>query len=748
LSETDSSASASKPAAASARKGRGRSAPPRDPLKTFTWFIAFPTVAVYILICVLVLATLHLMTGEINRIDSDRGRKSIGAAFDSIALQLGEQVADEATWNEAYLNTYVDYNPAWLDSTWATTARADGHYDTVIVTDARGSIIFGESTRGPLTGQIAAQYSATAEAIAALDLAIAERGDDSSVSHLAKGGGGVSALAAAVIHGATGQMVVPAADRRILWLGKLIDEEMLDDIAHRFHVPVPRLAAEPPHGGDQDWLELTDVAGAPVGVLVWRPLRPGDAAFIHATSIASIILLIIGVLIFIVLYAFRRSVERRAESDERDWIGARFDPSTGLVNRFGLEESIVKLIRGRNGEIKVAMAYIEFEGLKDVAGSYGQETAEALLNHLADLIDDAVDRQAQIARLGPDEFALCRTGEDAGQMVRGFARSVIELVAEAIPLEDLRLKLGATIGVAETTVGRKTVGDIFKQATAALQRARETGGNHIVEHDPSLEVNRQRRLDLQADIRRGLDAEEFDLEYQPIIDFDSQALLGVEALLRWPRRTGGPMGPGEFIPAAEASGLIEELGLYALRRACRDIARYPQLKLSVNVSTVQFRSPTLASKIDSILSATSFPSQRLQLEITESFLLAQPDRAKAAIEELRGRGITIALDDFGTGFSSVGYLRQFRFDRVKLDRSLVDELDMDPVKTALVESTMVFAFAMGLAVTAEGVERREEAAVLARLGCREFQGYLFSKPLKLDALDRLMKQGEALRRAS
>jgi EAL domain-containing protein (putative c-di-GMP-specific phosphodiesterase class I) len=208
------------------------------------------------------------------------------------------------------------------------------------------------------------------------------------------------------------------------------------------------------------------------------------------------------------------------------------------------------------------------------------------------------------------------------------------------------------------------------------------------------------------------------------------------------------MSPGEFIPAAEASGLIEDLGLFALRRACRDVARFTTLKLSVNVSTVQFRSPTLSSRIDAILAASGFPPGRLQLEITESFLLAQPERAKAAIEELRSRGIAIALDDFGTGFSSIGYLQQFSFDRVKLDRSLIDDIDFDPVKAALVESTMVFAFAMGLSVTAEGVERREEAATLIRLGCREFQGFLFSRPLALGALERLMQpQSELLLKA-
>jgi len=729
-------------------RARGSFTLPSDPLQAFTWLVAFPTVAVYVVICLLVLATLHLMTGEINRIDADRGKKAITAAFDSISVQLGEQVADEATWNDAYLNTYVAFSPAWLDGTWGAAARADGPYDTAIVTDAAGRIVFGESARGPLTGDVASLFSGVAATAQALDGAIAQIGDDASVARLARSqDGAVVALAAAVIHGATGQVVVPAADRRILWVAKTIDEEKLDDIARRFHVPVPRLVAERRPATDDDWIEIRDAAGRPIGTLVWRPLRPGDAAFIHATSVASIVLLIVGTLIFIVLTAFRRSVERRAESDERDWISARFDPSTGLTNRFGLEESIVKLIRGRDGQIKVAMAHIELEGLKDIAGSYGQETAEALLEHLAHLIDVGIDKQAQIARLGPDEFALLRTGDEASELIRRFARTVIELLAEAIPLGDLRLKLGASIGVADAEVGRKSVADIFKKAAAAVQRARETGGNHIVEHDPSLEAARHRRLLIQADIRRGLDAEEFDLEYQPIFDFGSQAMLGVEALLRWPRRSSGPMSPGEFIPAAEASGLIEELGLYALRRACRDIAPYPELKLSVNVSTVQLRSPTLSAKIDKILASTQFPAQRLQLEITESFLLAQPERAKAALEELRGRGIEIALDDFGTGFSSVGYLRQFKFDRVKLDRSLVDEIDLDPVKTAMVESTMVFAFAMGLAVTAEGVERREEAALLTRLGCREYQGYLFSRPLKLGALDRLLKEGTALRRA-
>jgi diguanylate cyclase (GGDEF)-like protein len=725
------------PGKSAAGRKSAASAAPRNPLRNFTLWVALPTAAVYVVGCVLVLWTLQLMTGEINRVDGDRARKAMAAALGSIAQQLGEHVGGQANWTEAYLNSYVNLNPAWLDSTWGDTARDDGYYDTAVVTDSGGAILFGESSAGPLSGTLDAHYSATAASIAALDSAIAAEGDDAVVWGLARRGDGIAAVAAAVIHGAGGQISVPAADRRILWLSRTIDPGMLKDLAHRFQIPVPRLGPDESAGPGEDTLALVDASGAPIGHLVWRPLRPGDAAFLHATGVASVVLLIIGGLLFVVLHAFRRNVERRAEIEERDWFSARYDLSTGLLNRFGLEESISRLIPRRQGELNVAIACIEFEGVKDVIGSYGEETAEALLDRLAELIDSGIDGGAQIARLGPDEFALWRTGEDAGPLIRRHARVVLSIVAESIPLGDLRLKLAASIGVAEASVTRKTIGEALLLAGAALQRARETGGNHVIEFEPSLEADRRARLALQADIRRGLTANEFDLEYQPIFDFSTEAMLGVEALLRWPHRAGGAMSPGEFIPAAEASGLIEELGLFALRKACAEILPLGDIKLSVNVSTVQFRSPTLATQIDDILASTGFPAWRLQLEITESFLLLQADRAKAIIEELRGRGISIALDDFGTGFSSVGYLRQFSCDRVKLDRSLVEDVDVDPVKAALVESTMVFAFALGLAVTAEGVERREEAAVLTRLGCNEFQGYLFSRPLKLDALSRL-----------
>jgi EAL domain-containing protein (putative c-di-GMP-specific phosphodiesterase class I)/GGDEF domain-containing protein/sensor domain CHASE-containing protein len=718
------------------RRERERSWARRSPLTTFSYWVALPAVLVYVGVCVLVLTSLSLMTADLNRIDWERDRNAVAAAMDSFRQQLAHTVTDEATWTEAYLNTYVVDNLAWLDGTWGNSARSGDNFDTAIVTDVEGTILFGESRRGPLSGNISSHFSAPKELLTALDTATAPD-QGTSIARFSKTVQGVSALAAAVIRTSNGQSSVPHAERRILWLARQLDPAVLKEIGTRFQIPVPRLAAQPVEG--EDHLALTDAADTAIAGLAWRPLRPGDAAFTRAASVASLVLLGVGIMVFAVLVAFRRSVERRAEADEREWISARYDAGTGLLNGFGLEESLVRQIPKREGRVTVAVASIELEGLRDVIDSYGRETAEHLLDALADQIDAGTEGRAMFARMSPDALLLCRTGEDAGELVRQFSRIVIEILGEPIALGDLRLKLGCSIGVAETTCAREGIGAAIRMGASASQHARETGGNHIVEYEEAIDERRHRRLELQADIRRGLDEDEFDVEYQPIFDFSNQVLAGVEALVRWRRRADGPLSPGQFIPAAEASGLIEELGMFVLRRACRDIAQFPSLKLSVNVSTVQFRSPRLARQIDRILIANNFPPERLQLEITESFLLAQPDRARAAIEELRSRGIVIALDDFGTGFASIGYLREFQFDRVKLDRSLVDELHRDPVKAALVQSTMVFAFAMGLAVTAEGVERHEEARALTRIGCREFQGYLFSKPLPLEALHRLLR---------
>lgn len=721
--------------AASARSAK-KPARQGSALVNFTVWIALPAVAVYFGVCALVFVAMHLMSAEMNAIDSDRGKSAIAAAVESLVVSLAESTADEATWTEAYINTYIEPNPAWHDSTWGSTARISDTYDTAILTDVDGKIVFGETSRGPVSGTLAELFTGVPELLAELETGVSRLGDDATVAHLSRTERGPVALAGAVVHGSSGQASIPREQRRVLWLARQLDDIMLRDVATRFDLPLPRLVEAPQPGHDS--MALADAAGTDIATIDWPPRRPGDPAFAHTATVAVLVMLIIGVLVFVVLAAFRHSIKQRAVSDARDWYNARYDETTGLLSRFGLEEQLANLIPKKRGELPLAVSQINVDGLMDVVGLYGREAANELLIALAARFDAVTDGQATIARTGPTEITLARVGDDAAGMIRGFAERILAGAGDPVPVGNLKLKIGLSIGVVDAPATRGNVGTIIRMAETAVARARETGGNHIVEYDPAIEDERRRRIELQADIRRGLEAGEFDLEYQPIIDFRTQAILGVEALMRWNRRAAGPMGPGEFIPAAEASGLIDDLGMFALRRAIEEIGPLGDLKISVNVSPAQLRNPTLPQIVFTTLEEWGVAATRLQLEVTESFLVSHPDRAINLIEQLRQAGILIALDDFGTGYSSIGYLKQFKFDRVKLDRSLVDEIDSDPVQAALVESTMIYAFAMNLAVTAEGVERREEAALLSRLGCREFQGYLFARPLRLPQLIRLL----------
>ncbi|MBN9314834.1 MAG: EAL domain-containing protein [Devosia sp.] len=720
---------------------------PASALAGFTLWIALPTLAVYVGVCALVVVAMHLMSSEMNAIDSDRGQKAIAAAVDSLVVGLGESAADEATWTEAYINTYVEPNPAWHDATWGSTARISDTYDTAILTDVDGKIVFGESARGPVSGSLADAFSGAAELLAELESEISHSGDGATVAHLSRNSRGAVALAAAVVRGNSGQAGIPREHRRILWLAKQLDDEMLRGVAARFELPLPRLVRVPQDGHDS--MVLKDAAGADIATIDWSPRRPGDPAFAHTITVAVMVMLVIGVLVFLVLAAFRHSIKLRAVADERDWFNARYDPATGLRNRFGLEEHLKSLIPKKRGERSVTALQVYVDGLPDIVGLYGRETAAQVLVSLAERFADMSGGSATLARIGPAEIGLVEIGETSAIDLGALAEKILETASDPVPVGALKLKIGGlSIGLASAAATRDDVGNVIRMAEAAVAKARETGGNHTVVYTPAIEDERRRRIELQTDIRRGLEASEFDLEYQPIIDFRTQAVIGVEALMRWNRRAAGPMGPGEFIPAAEASGLIDDLGMFALRRAVEEIGPLGNLKISVNVSTAQLRNPNLPQIVFSALDEWGVDPTRLQLEVTESFLVTQPERAIKLIEQLRHAGVLIALDDFGTGYSSIGYLKQFSFDRVKLDRSLVADIDEDPVQAALVESTMVYAFAMGLAVTAEGVERREEAALLSRLGCREFQGYLFARPLRLAQLERLIGVEPELRAAS
>jgi EAL domain-containing protein (putative c-di-GMP-specific phosphodiesterase class I) len=247
---------------------------------------------------------------------------------------------------------------------------------------------------------------------------------------------------------------------------------------------------------------------------------------------------------------------------------------------------------------------------------------------------------------------------------------------------------------------------------------------------------------MATDLRAALAAGELQLAYQPIFDASGRRVVSVEALLRWERAGQGPVAPSAFVPVAEETGLMDELGSWALRQACRDALDWSDISLSVNVSPAQFRNPDFAGFVSAALEDVGFPARRLQLEITETYLMSSPGEARRVMESVRKLGIAVVLDDFGTGYSSIGYLRRFTFDKLKLDRSLIAGIVNDLRIQNLVQATVALGQALNLVVTAEGVESESEAVLLRLAGCSEFQGFFFAKPCSAEEFAARYRDGQ------
>ena len=264
--------------------------------------------------------------------------------------------------------------------------------------------------------------------------------------------------------------------------------------------------------------------------------------------------------------------------------------------------------------------------------------------------------------------------------------------------------------------------------------AKEFGRNRIAYYDPSIDAARAERLKLADQLREAIKLDQLAVVYQPIFEASTLRPTGVEALLRWLHPEIGLVPPDIFVPIAEESGLIDQIGAFVLDRACRDALAWPDVRLSVNVSPVQFRNPKFDVALADVVADTGFPLARLEIEMTETHLVANPERAQSIIANLRARGVAISLDDFGTGYSSIGYLRRFSFDKLKLDRSLVVGITSNHSARELCEATIAIARALDLKVTAEGVETESEAAVLRHAGCDYLQGYAFARPMTAEAV--------------
>ena len=426
---------------------------------------------------------------------------------------------------------------------------------------------------------------------------------------------------------------------------------------------------------------------------------------------------------------------RRAVSRLADEVASRLDPLTGLNNRLGLSEHLDGVFArlAVSGET-FALVCFDLDGFQFVNDSFGHRAGDAMIARAASALRAASGKGDCVARLGGDEFALVADAADR-EAAAALAERVAAEFARPFAFEWGESACSVTMGVALAPVHGADGDHLARAAESALYRAKQHGRGSIVFVDDAESREARERRAIEVALRRALRNGEMRLDFQPLVDAVSGATNGFEALLRW-RRPGQPEAPASlFIRAAEECGCLEEIGVWALREATRVAATWPRrLRVAVNVSAAQLKSPLLAAAVRDIVEVGGFDSRRLELEVSESSLIEDFAAAAANLNALRRYGVSIALDDFGAGFSSMSSIARLPLDRIKIDRTLVVGALGNPRCAAVIRSAARLAKELGLALTGEGVETREQFDLLRSAGCDEAQGFYFSRPVPADAL--------------
>jgi diguanylate cyclase (GGDEF)-like protein/PAS domain S-box-containing protein len=422
-------------------------------------------------------------------------------------------------------------------------------------------------------------------------------------------------------------------------------------------------------------------------------------------------------------------VTERRRADEKIAHLAHYDALTDLPNRVLFRERIERELRKANEGGQFALLYIDIDEFKGINDSLGHHVGDELLKAVAMRIRGCIKPGDLIARLGGDEFAVIQTAVGSIADVEDFVTRVYEAIRQPCQCLGHQLSTDASVGIALAPRDGTELDQLIKHADLAMYAAK-AGGRRIYRFfEPAMDASAKARLTMEQDLRRALSDGGFEIHYQPLVDLRRNEVSGCEALLRWHHPERGMISPAEFIPVAEDTGLINELGDWVLRTACAEAATWPDhIRLAVNVSPVQLKCQTLALKIAGALAASGLKASRLELEITEAVLIRDDEAALAILHQLRALGVRIALDDFGTGFSSLSYLKRFPFDKIKIDRCFVHDISETDGSSSIVQAVVNIAAALKMTTTAEGVETEAQLELLRRLGCTEMQGYLFSAP--------------------
>ncbi|WP_064692435.1 putative bifunctional diguanylate cyclase/phosphodiesterase [Rhizobium aegyptiacum] len=427
--------------------------------------------------------------------------------------------------------------------------------------------------------------------------------------------------------------------------------------------------------------------------------------------------------------AIHADVTEDRKAAERITYLAHHDPLTGLPNRMYFREQVDATLAERDEDEQIALVHLNLDRFKSINNTSGVSVGDKILQQVAERIRAAAGSENTLARLGSDEFAILQTGKQQPWNVTALADQIRRELSEPFLNGEKQVELSVSMGIAIAPTDGEETDILLKNAGVALSHAKADGRRRERFFTGEMESQMQLRHALEADLRTAVENDEFELHYQPLYDLAGRRICGFEALIRWNHPVRGRVPPMDFIPLAEEVGLVVDIGRWVLRRACTDAAQWPEsIKVAVNVSAMQFRSGDLTQDVGEALAAAALSPSRLELEITESVLMENLNEVLPILHALKERGIRISMDDFGTGYSSLSYLSSFPFDKIKIDKSFVNDIVDNKEAHAIMRAIILLGDALGMRVTVEGVETAAQLALLECEACDEIQGYHISPP--------------------
>jgi len=716
--------------------------------------VLLPSAGAVLLLALMVGAVLHFATAGSDDAAEQRQVRIATMAVASAVVAVRKDQEASTYWDDAVRQ--VRHRPldlAWIDQNLGIWFHSYYKHDETYLLDAEEHPIY--AMRNGRRASLADFAAVAPRAVPLIHTLRAQlrRGDlrpasaqeqTPGASTIAIVRGHPAILSLKPVISETGKVPQAAGSEHLHVSVRYLDGSFLGELAVRYGVEGAHILARPDTRAS---VPLRNAQGAVIGYLAWHPFRPGLAVAQHMTTVLLLALALVGTMLAWLLGRNLRARLQLETSRAQAQHLAFHDPLTGLPNRTLFNDRLDHaLARARRGG-GATLLLLDLDRFKHVNDSFGHQAGDALIREFASRLSGLLREEDTIARLGGDEFAILLPTLAGADAIDRLCQRILNAVH--LPFEVLgnQAFVGVSIGIVQAPLAGSERIDLLRKADIALYSAKAEGRDCYRHFNASMDATVQLRGAVEEDLRSALaTGDGLALHYQPLVDAEG-AMVGVEALMRWTTTAHGQLPPAQVIPIAEETGLIIPLGEWVLREACTAARRWPDLFVAINLSPVQFRTPGFVDRVLDIVRSSGVRPEQLELEVTEGVLIDDDDLVRAGLARLRAGGLRIALDDFGTGYSSLSYLRKFEVDKIKIDRSFIQHLGHTVDSAAIIHAVVTLGHAIGLTVTAEGVETREQQRFLTQAGCNQMQGYLFSQPVPADEIEKLRTGNAALRAA-